>query len=167
MAIPGLAPIDGKLLGIRIDGDFSPCEVTCSIRDENELLPASSEESGNHENFIEGYKRGSITVNSRLLINASPSGYARIMQKNALPNQTFELVFENRTSDAPGIMVMGTYRIQEMELTASVGDKAEYNITFVRCGAYTRLEFEEYNIIINAMPAWADKPYIVDTRQWS
>lgn len=163
-----MASIDGKLLGMWIDGSFTPCEMSCSIKMANELLDASGAHNGNWKHYIEGYKSWSASVNGKVFISTFASSFNSIFKKNLLPNQTFDIMISNRVSDViPNIIMRGTVRIQDLNMNADTEGKAEYNVNFIGQGALTDVEFEEYFTIINAMPAWADKPNIVDTTKWS
>lgn len=161
--------IEGKFLGMNIDGQWTPCEISCSIRMENELLIASSETKGNWRSYIEGYKGWSMSVNGRLLINNLSSSFNNIFLKNILAQQTFQVLIGTYVgSEGDVIIIKGTARIQDLDLIANVESKAEYNINFLGDGPLTQVEFEEFlQLIINANPIGAAHPIIYDTRSWS
>lgn len=160
--------IEGKLLGLMVDGEFTTCEVSCSIRVSNQLLDASGENNGNWVHNIEGYKSWQMSVNARLMINSSPAGFSQIFKKNLLAQQQYEVVIANRISDdIPEFIIRGMARIQDLDMNALSDSKADYSITFIGNGPFTEVDFEEFFTIINAMPAYADKPNIVDTTQWN
>jgi len=47
--------MEGRILGIKIDGEFSQCEIDCTLNIEQEQLPTSSMDAGWRES-IGGYK---------------------------------------------------------------------------------------------------------------
>ena len=59
--------MEGRVIGIKIDGEFSQCEIDCTLNIEQEQLPTSSMDSGWRES-IGGYKGWSVDLSSRLTV---------------------------------------------------------------------------------------------------
>lgn len=155
--------IAGKLIGFQVDGTYTPCETSCSMNLANEQLDASSESNGNWRYSIEGYKSWSMSVSGKLVIRALNSSFNRIFVKNLLPNQVYDVFMGTiPTFDQPEIIVRGKARITTLDWNANLDSVSDYTIQFVGLGAPEEVSFEEFALIINANPAYADKDIIVN-----
>lgn len=136
--------MDGKLIGMKIDGAYTPCEISCSLKTSNEQLDASGEHNGNWKHWTEGYKSWSMSVNARLLKSAAPSGFAKIFKKNLLGNQTYEVIIGMK-DDATNteFFIKGNAKLQDLDLNAIADSKAEYNINFIGNGVFTEVNIKE------------------------
>lgn len=160
--------MDGKLIGFKVDGEYTPCEVTCSLKVSNDQLEASGSHNGNWKYTIEGYKSWVASVNARLMLNASPAGFAKIFKKNLLKNQTYEIIISLKIDDTnTDFFIKGIARLKDLDFTAGVSNKAEYTLDFIGQGAFEEVNIQEFYTIINAMPAYADKPLIINTSNWN
>lgn len=136
--------MDGKLVGLKIDGNYVDCEISCTLTVSNEHLDASGATNGNWRYFIEGYKSWNVTVNAKALRNASSAGFAKIFKKNFLSNQTFVLIIGLKDDPSEDLLfIQGNAKIQNLDFTANVEDKAEMNISFIGNGAFTEVIIEE------------------------
>lgn len=130
--------IAGKLIGLSIDGAWTPCEIGCSLKFDNELLPASSESNGNWIHEIEGYKSWSMNVNGRVEVGAMASAFSTIVSKNMLPNQTYTLIWGSKDG---AIALRGVARIRSIDSNAPSDTFTDYNIQFSGQGALTEVKW--------------------------
>lgn len=136
--------MDGKLVGMKIDGSYVDCEISCSLRVSNEQLDASGATNGNWKHYIEGYKSWSASVNAKAIRNASPAGFSKIFKKNLLSNQTFVLVIGLKDDvNEDMFFIQGNAKLQEMDFTANIEDKADMMINFIGTGAFTEVTIDE------------------------
>lgn len=133
--------MDGKLIGLKIDGEFVPCETNCAIKMSNEQLDASGEHNGNWKHWIEGYKSWNMSVNAKLMKSTSPAGFAKIFKKNLLPNQMYEVIIASKNNS--DLILKGNAKIQDLDMSAEVDTKANYNINFIGTGALTEVVIVE------------------------
>lgn len=156
----------GKLIGIKIDDRFIPCETNCTFNYEADMLPTANKSKGAWRDYIEGFKGWSIEVQGRFIVGAVRSSFNKILERTILNrNQTFEIMFASRDGAVPEFYIQGIARVQTATLDAPVDGNATHNFQFIGCGAPT-LFFDEYWRLIDAMPAESDKPKIVDTTKW-
>lgn len=158
--------MEGRILGIKIDGEFSQCEIDCTLNIEQEQLPTSSMDAGWRES-IGGYKGWSVDLSSRLTVGAMLGHTNKVIDRFINEEDAeFELYFGTRdgAQDA-NFYLKGRARLQNGSLNAPNNGSAMANFSFVGCG---KLEswWDEYWRIINAMPAEADKPLVIDTSKW-
>lgn len=78
--------MNGRIIGLKIDDEFVPCETACDISFDGERISIASKENGNWRKSIPGYRSWKATVNGKFEIDASPAGAIALMQ--AITNGT-------------------------------------------------------------------------------
>lgn len=152
--------MDGKMLGLAVNGQFTPCELACSISGETEMLPTSSSVNGSYRSFRPGYKSWEISVDGRLLISSLPSSFNSLLDTwdASLP---IPVAIQQRSSSGQPFALYGQAYIRNFSLNAANTGKANYTVQFQGTGELTR-DIEVFWQIINAMPAPADYPLVID-----
>lgn len=167
LGIPGYyeGNIQGKLIGLKMDGEFFKCETACTFSYEVEMLPCASVMSGQYQEAIPGKISWIMTVAGNLsLAPAQFNDFISITRKVQAKERVFlEMVTRNGIS--PYLSISGWAWPQNGGLDAQSTGLATWSNSFRGDGPFTT-DWEEFAIIINAMPVAADKPYIVDTTEW-
>ena len=140
--------------------------MSCSLSVETEALPANSRENGKWNDYIEGYKGWTMSVDGRLLVSTLASSGNRVLQK-IIDGGKFKVAFASGVGVSPEIVIEGFAIATGFDMTAAASDDVSYTVNFTGCGAFTTYYVDEFWTLINAMPADADKPNIVDTTDWS
>ncbi|NGM61675.1 hypothetical protein G5B30_07060 [Sphingobacterium sp. SGG-5] len=156
--------IDGRLLGLRIGSDFVPCEMGLTLNFEVEKRDRSSSANGSWKHHRNGYKGWNAVVNGKLLIS-SLSGSFNSLFRAYLNDEELSLVIQNRDPNGQPFEIWGNATIKQGTMEAPSVGKATWSITFEGNGALSE-DIAVFWKIINAMPAEADKPNIIDTTNW-
>lgn len=158
--------MQGKIIGIKIDGGWTPCELECQLQFESELLPTSSRKKGYWRDFVEGLRGWSVSLSGRMTPMATnKAAFNQVVQKYLRNENSFEIAFATKNGYWPAMKLSGKTMLVNCDFQANTTEMASYNMTFQGCG---NLEFEIDDLwsLINAMPAPADKPKVVDTTHW-
>lgn len=153
--------IKGSLIGLEINGSFVSCETSCDFNFDIEMLPSSAVDSGRWKEFIAGIRSWSMSVNGNLLL-ATVGADVKTVLNAVMTGEEVNLRFRTRSIVSPYLIISGKALPMSGNITASSTGKANWTIQFQGTGPF-ECDFEEFWLIINAMPADADKPYIVDT----
>lgn len=153
--------IKGSLIGLKINGVFVSCEVSCDFSTSIDMLPASAVTSGRWKEFIQGIRSWTMSVNGRLLLEAVGADAKTILVgiDSGLP---FFLQFATKASASSEFILSGVALPQNLNISAGNIGKANWNAVFQGSGPLTTT-FEDYDLIINAMPIESDYPIIVNT----
>lgn len=156
----------GKLTRLKFNGEYIPCELSCEINIEQEVLPTTNSTQGRARSFIRGYYGWTVTMEGNFSINSTDASSAKIIEL-ILNDGTGECELEILANDPdnPPFGLKGTAIPTGFNLSAGNSGNTTNNVSFQGSG---ELEFD-YDIwfrIINAMPITADKPNIVNTTAW-
>ena len=156
----------GRLIGVKLNDSWIPCEQDCTLNYSQEQLPTSSKVKGGWKDSIGGYKEWSIDVSGRLDVGSSNAFFNKVLERFIKEDDAvYEIYFGSRIGAEQTFYLKGKARLQNGTLNANVDNNATRSESYVGCGAL-ECWAEEYRRIINAMPANADKPNIVDTSKW-
>lgn len=161
--IPGYysGTIPSRLIGLKMDGKFFKCETGCSFNYDVQMLPASSVESGYFEESIPGKISWSMTVNGNLNLAIQPyNDFISILDKVRSRERVY-LEMLTRSGISPFFSISGWAWPQSGNWDANDGISGWGN-TFKGDGEFFT-DMEQFALIINQMPAAADKPLIIDT----
>ena len=153
--------IPGKLIGVKINGAFTSCEVSCTINLNRELLPASAVDSGGWKEYISGIRDWSISINANLLLEAVAADIKTVLTASYFGNLPLYIQFSTRPSVETELILSGNALFQSGSITAGNVGNASTNINLQGNGELTP-NFQNYALLIDAMPAEADYPIIVD-----
>lgn len=159
---PGIVP--GKLLGVQVGNSFISCETSCDFNCTVDMLPASAITSGRWKEFIPGMRGWTVTVNANLLLAKQDSDVKVVLQAIE-SGAKMGISFSTRGGVSPHLIISGFAYPQTVGISAPNTGLATSTITFQGTGP-TTLDFEEFWLIINAMPAPSDKPVYIDTTNW-
>lgn len=121
--------MNGRIIGISIDGEFVPCETGCSISIDGEMIPTSSHENGNWRQSIAGYRSWKVSVNGNLEINSSPAGTMELIK--AIKNgSVLELIMTMRVSNAQVFVAQGRARATNITIDAPSSGAATWSGSF-------------------------------------
>lgn len=163
--IPGNpGTIRGALIGLKINDSFVSCETSCEFSFDVNMLAASPPDSGRWASFIPGLRSWKMTVNMNLLLASVGADIKTVLQA-VITGEAVQLQFRTNVSISPHMIISGTAYPQTGGITAPGKGNATANVTFTGSGPFTT-DFEQFYLIIDAMPAPSDKPYIIDTTQW-
>lgn len=160
---PGVVP--GKLLGVQVGNNFVSCETQCDFNCTVDMLAASAVTSGRWKEFIPGMRGWTVTVNMNLLL-ATQNADVKTILAQIETGEKVGISFCTRNGISPHMIISGFAYPQTVGISGPGAGLATATVTFQGTGP-TTLDFEEFWLIINAMPAPADKPNIVDTTNWT
>lgn len=162
--IPGYyaGSLEGRLMGLKMDGKFFKCELGCSFNYDVEMLPCSSVESGYFKESIPGQISWSMSINDRFNLTLEPyTGFQDILSKVKSRERVYlELITRNGIS--PYFSISGWAWPQSGGLDAQNTGYAQTSTTFTGDGEFT-VDWDAFALIINQMPAAAEYPLIIDT----
>lgn len=156
--------ISGSIIGLKVDGYFVSCEVSSDFTYDVEMKPTSSTESGNFKDYIPGKLDWQMSVSANTLLRSVGADFKTIFQ-GVLLRRKFDVEFSTRIGDPAAFSFKGKAFAMNGNVGAQRGQTSQWTVTFKGTGAI-ELITNPYFLIINAMPAPADKPYTVNTTQW-
>lgn len=156
--------IQGRVIGVKIDGKFYPCELNSSLDVSTEMISTSSKAKGYWEDYANGKKSWSINVDGRLNAMISwGSAFNKIMEKTIEGDNEFEVAFQMRSNPETDLFFRfwGNAKLSNANLSAPTTGYASGTYTFQGCGA---LNMEVLNIedIIRAMEIPDQKDLVID-----
>lgn len=155
-----MAGISGRLIGLKANGIFISCEVSSDFSFNADMLPASAIDSAGWKEFVSGIRSWSMTVNGQLLAEAVGADFKTLLN-NFFSRLPVTLIWGTRPSALTQMTISGLALLSAGSATAPNKGAATWTMTFQGTGALTT-SFEDYSLIIDAMPASADYPVIVD-----
>lgn len=155
--------IQGKVIGVSINGDFYPCELNSSIDLNIEMISTASKAKGYWEDFVNGKKSWNINVDGRLnLMESMNSAFNKIFEHAINGDNLFQVAFQMKTNPDTEqfFRFWGDARLSNANLSAPPTGYATGTYTFNGCG---KLNFEALNIqqIVRAMEIPEDKPLTI------
>lgn len=157
-----MAGIPGRLLGLQTGGVFISCEIACTFNFQVAMLAASAIDSGGWAEFISGLRSWTVSVDGQLLAEAVGADFKTIL--NAVySRQPIFLVIGTRPSATTQMTVSGSALPVSGSFSGPGKGVATWTALFQGTGKPTT-SFQDYALIIDAMPAIADYPTIVDVR---
>lgn len=153
--------MNGRIIGVKLDGEFVPCETGCDVSFNGERINISSSENGNWRKSIAGYRSWNVGVNGDFVINESPASFLELV-KAIDEGRDIDLIITMRVSNAQVFTIMGTVGTTNVTLNAPSTGKATWTGSFDGVGR-PNIDYDIYNTIINGLPIDEEKPFIVDT----
>lgn len=154
----------GQFLGVRINGVFTSCETSCTINFGVDMLPASAVDSEGWKEFIAGIRTWSIGVDANLLLEVVSSDIKSLITTAFINRLPIFVEFATRPSVEIQLVLSGACLLSAGSITAPVKGNATWNITLQGTGALTT-QYQDFDLLIDAMPSLADYPIIVDEDQ--
>jgi len=157
-----MSGIPGRLIGLKVNGVFISCELSCDFNFQSDMLPASAIDSAGWKEFIAGIRSWTMSVSGRLLTEAVGADFKTIMNSWISRNPLF-LIWGTRPSATTQMSISGAALVASGNATGPNKGFANWNVTFQGTGELTT-SFEDFSLIIDAMPAIEDYPIIYDLR---
>lgn len=130
-----MATVKGSLIGVKISGQFVPCETGCEFSFESETIPSSGPDSAGWDEFIAGLRGWSLSVNANLLlINAGPD--IKTVLDALLTSEPMQVAFATRSFAAGVISLSGEAFPQSGGISAAYAGKATWSVTFQGSGPF-------------------------------
>lgn len=155
-----MSAIPGSLIGLQFNGVFTSCEISSDINFSADMLPASAVDSGGWKEFIRGIKSWSMSVNGQLLAEAVGADFKTMVDAFDSGQPVF-VSWGTRPSAVTQLSLSGFALVSAGSATGPNKGKATWTINFQGTGVLDT-NFQDYSLIIDAMPAEADYPIIFD-----
>jgi predicted secreted protein len=153
--------IAGYLIGLKINGAFVSCEISCSINMKNNNLPASAITSGGWKEFIYGIREWSVQVDGNLLLEAVPSDIKGLITTGFIGQYPMTAAFATRVSSTIQLSLSGAVLLDVANITAPQTGATNWNATLQGTGKLTAT-YQDFDLLIDAMPPETDWQTIVD-----
>lgn len=128
--------MSGNLLGLKVNGTFISCEISCEFNFDADLRGASPVDAGRWKEWIPGVRSWNITLNAAMLIRMAGTGVNTIL--NAfLMGEKVDVVFGVRRTDIPSFSITGKAHIQNGSIAGGVNTLATWNTTLQGDGPFT------------------------------
>lgn len=128
--------MNGRIIGIKVDGEFVPCETGCDFSVDGERIATSSKENGSWRNSIAGYRSWKVGVNGNLVINGSPAG-AMLLTRAIILGTNVQLIMTMRITNAEIMTITGTVGTTNITINAPSVGLATWSGSFEGVGAFT------------------------------
>lgn len=151
-------------MGITVDGIFISCEMDSELQFDKDLIPASSVSSGKHTEYVPGKRNWSMSVNMTLLKRKVGADFKTLFQAY-YEDKKVRVQFRTRPVVDQFLIFEGDAWVKSGGASAPRKGYSTGNMVLIGNGILN-MNWEEFWLIINAMPADAEKPYTVDTRNW-
>jgi predicted secreted protein len=156
-----MGAISGSLIGLKVNGAFVSCELSCEIQLDVEMLPATNPTSARWKEFIQGVRGWTMSVNAGLLLEAVPSDIKAIITTGYIRGLPMYIEFSTRASASIQMILSGACVFQNANITAPAQGGASYNVSFQGTGALST-HYHDYDLLIDAMPSEADYPITLE-----
>jgi predicted secreted protein len=157
--MPGVA---GNLIGLKTNGAFTSCEISSSINFDREMVGVAPIDDGGWKEFLYGMRGWRMQVNGNLLLEAVATDIKSMLTSGYFQDLALLVMFSTSPSASQELVFSGTALFQAGDISAAVQGKASWNATLQGTGKLT-VKQQDYNLLIDAMPAEADYPIIVDS----
>lgn len=159
-----MSGVAGNIIGLMVNGSFINCEVACTINMNQEMLAASAYDSGRWKEFIRGVRDWNVSVNGNLLLEAVGADIKSMLVANYFGDLPLYIQMRTRPSATTELMLSGNVLYQNGNITAAAASVSNWTASLQGTGVLTE-NFQDYQLLINALPSYADYPTIVDENQ--
>lgn len=156
-----MAGLRGEVYGVRINGDFIPCEIDCEITITSELVGKSGSQHGKYRRYRYGYISWSISCNARAVVGLLNSSSQNLISSQ-LDQIELEVYISARQSNIRTFDIGGMVLIETQQLTFPNTGYANHSISMKGNGELN-LTAEEIDFIINANPSTEDYPLVYNS----
>lgn len=157
--------IKGNIYGIRVNGDFINCELSCSLTVNRQMVNKSGSHSGKYRHYRAGYIDWSITADARTVISVLSGSFNNLLDSQ-LSGTEIDVFISARVSNVRQIDLGGKVLIPNISVGFPNSGFSTYNVTFQGTGELIA-DIDDMYYLINAMPAYSDKDgNQVDTTKW-
>jgi len=125
--------VPGKLLRIKIDGEYISCETSCDFNCEVEMRGASAVTSGRYKEVIPGLRSWSINLNANLLLQASGANVRPIMNA-ILSGDIIEVEMSTDAVLIQGLSIVGKAHVSTLGISGAASSNVGFNTTLTGSG---------------------------------
>lgn len=125
--------MNGRVLGIKINDVFVPCETACDISVDGERIATSSSENGNWRTSIAGYRSWKASVNGQFEIDNSVAGALGLIQA-IKDGVNIEIIMTLRITSTQSLLIGGTAGTTNVSISAQSTGLATWSGTFEGVG---------------------------------
>lgn len=126
--------MQGNAYGIKLGDDFIPCEISCELIINREMINKSGSGSGKFRKYRYGYIDWSVTMDAKSVISILSGGINNLITSQ-LGGQELELMITARVSNVDPFDVSGTVLIPNLSLTLGGTGQSTHSVTFQGSGA--------------------------------
>lgn len=153
--------ISGNLIGLIVNGAFVSCETSCQINFSQTLLPSSAIDSGGWSEFVAGLRSWTISVNGNLLLESVGSDVKTLIQTGYINQLPMFAQFSTRPSSEIQLQFSGAVLFNTASISAASTGVTNWTATLQGTGKLTET-YQNFPLLIDAMPSEADYPIIID-----
>lgn len=121
--------MNGRVLGIKINGVFVPCETNCDISIDGERIATSSAENGNWRSSIAGYRSWKATVNGKFEIDDNASSALALIQA-IIDGVDVELIMTLRITSTQSLLIGGMAGTTNVSISAPSTGESTWSGSF-------------------------------------
>lgn len=154
----------GTLIGLVINGAFTSCETQCQINFNQEMLPSSAVDSGGWKEFLAGIRSWTISVNGNLLLDVVGNDIKSLITTGYIKQLPMYAQFSTYPSSTVQLRFSGEVYFNTASITAAATGAATWTAQLQGSGELVAV-YNNFPLLINAMPVEADYPTIVDESQ--
>lgn len=153
--------VAGSLIGLSINGAFVSCETQCQINFNQAMIPSSAIDSGGWAEFVAGLRSWTISVNGNLLLESVPTDIKTLITSGFINQLPLFAEFKTYPSSEIQMAFSGAILFNQASISAASTGMANWTATLQGTGKLTTA-YTDLALLIDAMPAEADYPIIVD-----
>lgn len=153
--------ISGSLIGLMINGAFVSCETQCQLNLNQVMIPSSAIDSGGWAEFVAGLRNWTISVNANLLLESVGSDIKAMIQTGYINQFPMFAQFKTQPSVDIQMSFSGAVLFSQASISAASTGVANWTAILQGNGELTA-DYQDFALLINALPSEADYPIIVD-----
>ena len=153
--------IAGSFIGLMVNGAFVSCETACQINFNQVMIPSSAIDSGGWAEFVAGLRSWTIAVNGNLLLEAVGSDIKAMIQTGYINQYPMFAKFSTYPSEDIQLSFSGAVLFSQASISAASTGAANWSCTLNGTGLL-KADYQDFPLLIDAMPSEADYPIIVD-----
>lgn len=128
--------MSGNLLGLEINGEFVPCEISCEFNFEADLRPASPIVSGRWKEWIAGVRTWSINLNAAMLLRMLDGASLPVILNAFMTGELMGIRFMVTNPAFPNFILSGNVIVQNGSISSTVNTKAGWNTVLMGNGPF-------------------------------
>lgn len=128
--------MNGRIIGIKIGGEFVPCETSCDFSIDGERISVASKENGSWRKSIAGYRSWRVGVTGNLVINNNPAG-AMALITAIMNGVNVQLIMTMRITNAEVMTITGNAGTTNVTINAPSTGVATWSGSFDGVGEFT------------------------------
>lgn len=163
MELPGNpGKIRGALMRLTINGKYVDCETACDFNFDQEMIAVSPYTAGRWKHYKPGMRGWTMSVNGNLLLKSVDVTDIKTVLNAVMTGEEMTLQFRTRGDISPYLIISGQALPTSGGITGPNTGSSTWNVTFQGTGPF-ETDYEQFYLIINAMPPEADYPLIINS----